>query len=257
MVTTAATWSIACVHFGAIPLNFLPANVIAIPLLPVYLSIAVFFLTMAAIGWQPDMLAKAIDGGHTLLCRWMQLWGGEEATSLKVDIPSATVWLWIAGIVLLAIFLNSRRKRAIALGGGALLLLSVAAVPASSAISKNSDAEPGIIFADTFRDIAVVTLEDGIEQTHIFPPQRVSALEVGGKSIVSIDCDPAGFNPARPLKCDYLIISKGFHGDTEGLKGKIIPKQIVFHSSLQRRREAKLKAQADSLGIPTLSLRRN
>lgn len=95
MVATAASWVLTSYYFSQIPLMFLPTNLLLLPLLPIYLGIAVIFVSFQCIGIEISWIGKILDYGYDFL-----LWtteklscGADFVINYQLPIWGVIVWL--------------------------------------------------------------------------------------------------------------------------------------------------------------------
>lgn len=112
-----------------------------------------------------------------------------------------------------------------------------------------------IVKNDTPSLTQILVRNQGKSETVTFRPGALSIKEIRGISIAMLDCNLPEDPPSETLKCRYLIISRGFGSDLSRLSGHIYADTIIIHQSVRRSRESYLMHEADSLGLPALSLR--
>ena len=112
-----------------------------------------------------------------------------------------------------------------------------------------------IVKNDTPSLTQILVRNQGKSETVTFRPGALSIKEIRGISFAMLDCNLPEDPPSETLKCRYLIISRGFGSDLSRLSGHIYADTIIIHQSVRRSRESYLMHEADSLGLPALSLR--
>lgn len=103
LVATASLWSLTSYYFGSHPTFFLLSNLIIVPLLPLYMAIAIIYLLMLALGWDLLILSGILDLFSSLLLNLTSSFGN---TSLDIKMPLISVFLWIGGMAAAAIALH-------------------------------------------------------------------------------------------------------------------------------------------------------
>ena len=251
LIATAGSWAITAYYFHTFPLLFIPANLLVLPLLPFYISAAILYLALYGVGINATFLENALDGSLSLLYRMLEWITDGGASALTFVISHWTVWLWLGGVVMIAIALHSsRRKMLFHLSGALLVIGAIVLIPFSSEANRRE-----MLICSDYYDIRMLVSDGGLESELKFIPGAVSRQNVLGKTLIALDCDASGFNPDSLIKCDYLIISKGFKGKLSDITDKFNPQTIVIHRSVFPKREKRLLAEADSLQIDSHSLR--
>lgn len=111
MTATAASWPLTSYYFSQIPLMFLPANVVLLPVLPVYISISAIFVILLCFGYESSLLLKILKGGYDLLLRATDFLSGGDAFVVKYQLPGWGVALWMALLVAFAIIIGIRHRK--------------------------------------------------------------------------------------------------------------------------------------------------
>ncbi|MDE7347813.1 MAG: ComEC/Rec2 family competence protein [Muribaculaceae bacterium] len=95
MIATAASWVLTSYYFSQVPLMFLPSNLLLLPILPIYLSIAVFFVTLLTLGIELDWIGSLLDHGYDLLLRsveWLSC-GTEFVIEYQTPLWGVAIWM--------------------------------------------------------------------------------------------------------------------------------------------------------------------
>ena len=108
MVATLASWVLISYYFSQIPLMFLPSNFILLPLLPVYLSLAVVFVVILSFGFEVGWIGRILDYGYDLI-----LYGTERlscGTEFVIDyqVPLWGVIAWLLMLAGIAVVLHGK-----------------------------------------------------------------------------------------------------------------------------------------------------
>lgn len=126
LIATFATWILTAYFFSSLPLLFLPANILILPLLPLYLSVAIIYLILHSIEIQFDFLATLIDSSYSGLLSLLNLISAHGEAVVRISPSLISVCLWLAGITVLAISVNTtRRKKILILSSTFILCLSI------------------------------------------------------------------------------------------------------------------------------------
>lgn len=251
LVANIATWCLSAFYFGKIPLLFLVANMIALPLLPAYLVAVAIYLTLHVTGLAPIWSDTIIDAFPRLLSQaLLKIGAGESAI---VFSPSAiTLLLWIAVITIAAVMINGKntllRKISLAVTATAFLI--------SLPLTADAGPKEGFIFNSHYDRISVITMHDSKENEITMPRKKLSVFTLMDQRIAVLDCDLKEYHPdAGKLHCDYLIIAGGCRQEMGDILKLIKCGKVVIHTSVRRARERRLTDDAIKAGIPLHSIR--
>lgn len=125
LVATLSTWIVTAHNFGTFPIMFLPANLIVLPLLPFYLSLAIIYLGLRLAGYESFLLGEVLDKGYDTLTGFLNLLSQNGSLTIGINPGIESVVLWLAGMMLIAIVLNSDRSGRWIIAGSSLLLISL------------------------------------------------------------------------------------------------------------------------------------
>ncbi len=112
MIATAATWAVSAYWFGKVPLGFMPLNLVAVPLLPYYVGVALAYLFLWKVGIEASWLRWLIDQGLDLLRKAAVELDGGGATVIDYTPSIWIVVLWLSVLAASAWFLSQRSIRA-------------------------------------------------------------------------------------------------------------------------------------------------
>lgn len=251
LVATLGTWVLVSYYFKKIPLMFLPVNIILLPLLPVYMSIALAYLALLLLGHDAAFLSGLLDGGYSLFVRiaeWMSAFG-ESVVTYRVQLP--VVIIWLLGVLLTGYALHRNRKRLAAVFGISMAVASLVLVPMLS-----SPEPDGIIFQKNYSGISVALYDSDNENIELLPRNTISRIIHKGNEIISVDCrnrlDTLASMVAKGKKAKrrYLILGSGFSGKSlQEIPDMGNFDKIILHSSLKRKMESKFLDEAARMGI--------
>lgn len=97
IVATVASLALTSYYFGQIPLMFLPVNVILLPILPLYLSLAVVFVGFLMIGIEVGWLVRILDHGYSIFLRSVETlsYGTEFVINYQIPLWGVAIWMLI------------------------------------------------------------------------------------------------------------------------------------------------------------------
>lgn len=108
IVATGASWVLISFYFSQIPLMFLPTNLILLPLLPIYLSIAVIFTLLLCMGLEIGWLGYALDGGFRIFMKTAEWLSGGTEFVIEYQIPIWGVVIWLIMMAAAAYAINRK-----------------------------------------------------------------------------------------------------------------------------------------------------
>lgn len=252
ITTVAATfgsWIISAYYFNSFPTAFLPANLIAVPLFPIYISVALLHIFLDAAGIDFGATAWILDNGLDLFRRLLSALSSELA-SLHVSVPGESVIMWLCGMVLVGLFIRVKRNKGMLYGGILSFMISLIFIP----LLGKSVPDGSFIIRNDYRDICIAGMISREEHVIKFPTGKTSALQIGGKHIIAIDNELS--RQKNTLPCDYLIVGGGFKGKLVDIIRIYGRPMLVIHPSVRRKREAVYLSEASRLGIAVHSIRR-
>lgn len=255
IATTFATWIVAAYYFGFVPLMFLPSNLLILPLLPIYVTAALIFMIVEAVGINLPLMARVLDFTMQLLHQFLETITGGSENVLHADVPLCSVFLWLGGILLLVFAIYGRRKKIPAIASGVALLCAVILIPV-----MKKPVEKGFIFCDTYSNVEIRVKKQHEEYSFSPPVNSISIHKIYDKKILSLDCPllPApekAVSNASPEDVDFIILTGSCGNSLEEISRQYRARKIIVHPSVRRKRELELMAEADSLSIPFHSLR--
>ncbi|MBD5369984.1 MAG: ComEC/Rec2 family competence protein [Bacteroides sp.] len=108
LTATGATWMLMGYHFGEVTADFLPANMIMLPLLPYYMGIGILHVILTALNLEIEalgaMLDKATEWAFALL-------EGFHGDTVPMAPQAGPTLLWCLGVLVFGMSLNRRRLR--------------------------------------------------------------------------------------------------------------------------------------------------
>lgn len=248
--TTAATfgsWILCAYHFHTFPMSFLPANLLILPILPVYMVIALIYFVISSFGLEIGAIGRLMDSGFSCITSFLN-WIG-QGNSFGINVRFEMVILWCIGICLIGFYLNIIKWRPFVYSGTIALLSVFIMIPVQSGNVKDGS----FILTDTYRDIGVMVKNGASEDRYNLKRGCISYIKIHDTGILSIDANPDGIQGLGGY--DYLIIASGYKGKMEALKEIAKNKQVVIHPSIRKKRESQLVAECVSLGLKCHSLR--
>ncbi len=251
-VAMAGSWHLTAYYFHSLPLFFLPMNLVAVPLLPLFILAGFGVVSLHWIGLDPSWLTAAVNYGFDFLRRLASLSGGATADDLW--LPAASLWLYTAFLIAAGVLVYTERKKTVA-SLCALLVLSVVTVITTVPVEIPPDR---IRISNSFGNMAIQQMRAGNTEIHFTRRSsvRIEPMATGGLLAV-VDCrrDILSRFEGRGLRCRYALVGRQYDGTVMDLCRAVgRPEIMIVSSQLSSRRSKALMCQCDSLGIRCHSL---
>lgn len=252
LVASFSCWMVCAFYFHRFSLLFLPLNILAVPLLPLYLLGAVFYVASFHLGLPFPLLGSALDSGFQLFQRAAEGLTSAGGTLSGIYPSGLSLALWLAGLGTLAYFLH--RGRAFR---RLWIPASVFALSVLSLIFFPTELPSGFILQRGSGEPSVMSYHRGNESLVSFSENVSSAAIVNGRSIVALRSDSPGGNTLTALpEADIIILCDGCRELPSPLPSLIKPGcRLVTHPSLHWRYERRILSDAADAGLPVHSLR--
>lgn len=243
IVATMATWVIVSNYFGIVPLLFLPANFILLPLLPIFMSISLIFFCSLLIGYEPDWLSRTVEALHKSFDYVVTLISSIDGCVIDFKASDLLVWLWIAGLFAFTFFIF-RKVRSIYYY--ILTVYFTLLVAGSRWISPQPS--DSIIFQNYHHQISIMVYSELNENSVVFPFRRISETTFGGNDILVVDSifdttqiESIAIANRQKYRGTYLIIGKNCKIDSfPQLPTPDYFTKILLHPSLKKSTEQKI-----------------
>lgn len=247
IVATFASWILTCYYFHSFPLSFLPANLIMLPILPIYLAFAILYLVLSAIGIPTGLLKFMLDKGYDGIDCVINFIGNNSAIEIWVGYDA--VIFWLIGLMLLALYLNLYKWKPMLIGGISLLTLAVMCI-----LLRDNTVKPGsFIVTDSYNSFTINVKTSNNEQSFDLPRYSNSEITIGNHKILALDSKMPSV--AKISACDYLIIGGSFKGDIKKAAEAVTPTAVIIHPSVRRKRESEYIETLHQSGFKVHSLR--
>lgn len=108
-----ASWVLVALYYNSVPVMFLPANVLLLPLLPIFVSFAIIYLVHLLILGDNHILSFVLDKFYDFYFGAATWLSASSKGVIHINPHPMTVVLWVSGIIFLAISLytNEKKKR--------------------------------------------------------------------------------------------------------------------------------------------------
>lgn len=254
LCATMASWALSAYYFGIFPLLFIPANIVALPLLPVYIVLALIYLLSCVCGYPFHFLGTTLDVMYHGLTHSLEWMGNGSATALDLNVSWMTVALWIGAVALLVIWLHAGKKKPILAAASTMAVAAVVLIP----FHADADSDQKFILQSRADNVQILIKNGTNVNTLRMATNAVSETRIANTRIISADCPIAGTGsvPVATLTsgCDYLVVTRSCTDDVSVLDSIFKPRVLVIHPSVRRDREQEMLHHADSLDITVHSL---
>ncbi len=247
LVATFGTWALVSYYFGIIPLLFLPANLLILPILPIYMGIAFVYVISLAMGCEVGILVFLLNKGYCLLDSITSFVSSVEGSVIFFRVSHIVVWLWLGGITVL-VTLMAQKRNIITIGYCLCGLLGVIAF--APVLSYPDDVS--MVFP-AYRSENLIYFYSGQEEKRMTLPQnKIGCWKYKNKYVVSIDSaisnrDLDQLLPKIVGKDDvaWLMICDGYRLDSIcHIPQRNLFDKIIIHPSVNKRIEKNLLRQA-------------
>lgn len=253
LVATLGTWVVVSYYFKRIPLLFLPVNFLMLPLLPIYLSLALIYTALCLCGIDLIFIAKMLDAGYGLFMTIAEKISAFGSATVEFQATLPMVVIWLVGVLVIGYAIRQRHKCAAWITEAGLFTASLAVIPLMTKEVNNC-----MIFQKKYSDISMALYDSDKETVTSFPRNAISRIRFKDNDIISLDCINHLDTIATMLMKDrsrkkYLILGSGFKNkkisDIPGLDGI---EKIILHPSLRKKKENEFLQEALDSGINKL-----
>ena len=251
VAATLGTWVVVAYYFGNVPVVFLPANLIILPLLPIYLILAIIFIILTAVGIRLIFLANILDYGFNAMTRIVGYITAEGQSALNFCPSLFSVAIWLGLTVALALLLNGNLKRLHGKWISAILFIFFVI---SVSFTSEAETEDGFIIQNGIGNVNILSRTSGKDTLYKLEKKAVSEINILGHSILSID-GSINYHPSLMAEYDEVIISGGCKEEIIEILSDLNTKKVIIHPSVRKKRESQIIQVIDSLGIEYHSIR--
>lgn len=129
LVASLSSWILSSYYFHRIALMFLPANIVAVPLLPLFVALVILYLSLWTIGCPVGLLGSVIDSGYEAFCLLVDKIASCSMVAEDFTVGLPTVLIWISALAAGGLFLNHQRTRRNMLVTIVLFAVAVVSIP--------------------------------------------------------------------------------------------------------------------------------
>lgn len=244
LIATFGTWTLVAYYFGNVPLLFLPANFILLPLLPWFVGVSILYVIFLTVGIDLSILSTFLDTFHHLFLGMADILSFSGAANLRLNMPLLSVVCWIAALFTAAITLYSSNRRNHKLN----LVLSSLFILTSLGflINYETDNTSSLKFKHSFTEMEAIYEDNNLKSNLKFPRNNISRVNAGKFNIIAIDqvVHPDSLENLYLInngQNHFLIAGPG--SDVNQLKNLIENSnfaKIILHSGIGKNKKAEL-----------------
>lgn len=248
MAATASSWVLCAYYFHSFSLIFLPANLIVVPLLPIYLFLSALYLLFYAMGFDFSFIADILNIGYSLFIDFIKTLNSFSSTIKDIHLSGLSVALWIVAVAVAGYTINHVKKGVKRLLPCPFFLASII----SMLVFPGKSIPEGFIIQKNPSALTLMTYRNGLDSLYTFPSGSIATANISNKQIASIDSYASeSILRSAVRNADYVILGRGTGADLYDLVDLILPElksgsKLIIHPSIHWRREKKLKEKISS-----------
>lgn len=244
LVASVCTWVLVAYYFTSVPLLFLPANIILLPLLPLFVGTGFFYVVMLTLGIDFSWISKILDFFYKIFIEGAAVLSLSGNSIVQLDLPVLSVIMWLLGILGIAYVLHTQlqKYKTIVTIFSSLLILSSILIPSLSSPSY----ENSLKFTYSFTKLEAKYQNSNNTTKLEFPRQNVSQTTLDQIHILTVDC-PLHSNSLQNLKITFPDKSKylflGSYADIDQMAqiiNEVDFKKIILHTSIGKNKKMEL-----------------
>lgn len=263
-LATSGSAALIAYHFGKLPLYFLPSNLIAAPVLPLFMLSGSLHTLLETYGITPHWLTMSVDFLSDILCGTATFFSKAPYSSVPVNASLTATLLWTLALPLGIVAAESAMRkitRRITASTAGIMLITAAVI--TFCFPANAETpEHGFIIQNVRSDVRITVLEKGEESVITIPERRDTTHTVCGKSIACVGTNRYSSKsrkphplPYSPQTCDILLIERSYNSNLSDLLRYFKPARIVTHAGVSSDIRISLKAECRKMSIPYYSIR--
>lgn len=253
LVATLATWVVTAYYFGQVPLSFLGANLILLPLLPIYIFLAIIYICFAACGVRIHILGEILDSTLNGSLNFLEWLTGTGKTSIDFHPSEISVALWILFLCFLGFLIIYKKKK---LWGG-ISLSCFCLFIFSLFFTGGNEIKNGLIVQRSGRDLRLLVRNNWIDETIKVNRHTISEFNHNGDWFLTLDTPADSIHSFSDRRYKAVIIAGNFKSEIGKTLEGISTELVITHPTLRQQREQEILHYADSLSIPRHSIREN
>lgn len=252
LVATFSSWLICAFYFHRFSLMFLPLNLIAVPLLPLFLVLSFCYIVLFIIGIDFVVFGKMLDSIFSGFVGLTENVTGISSAFGGLHPGAESVFLWVLGLVLLAYILNRNLRKKLVLIPVSLFVFALISLPLFSHRPVN-----GFILQKKHSARSIMVYDSSGERQLELPEGLNVSMRLHGKQILSIHSLEMTNEMLENVKNADIILVSGKQKELPSELAELIKPscKIVTHSSMHWRNEKNFIKSASEQNLSVHSLR--
>ncbi|MDE7380796.1 MAG: ComEC family competence protein [Muribaculaceae bacterium] len=249
IVTSLASWVLISYYFQRIPLLFLPANILALPFLPVYFFMATVYLLIAGItGIEIGIFRFVLEKSYLLFTNLTDTISAMDYGVLEFAIGGFSVLLWLAVLIAGGSAINFHKRKYI-VTTFVLTVIFMISLP----LCANPLPGDGFVILSSYPQIKMREYSGGREKDMTIPGTVNKEVRINEKRLLILDSE---YNESIGSDYDIILIAGGWHGNPEDIKELCNNVTVVLHPTIRKKRENLLIDVLEKNRIKVFSLRK-
>lgn len=262
LVTTVCSWTLISYYFNSVPLLFLPANLILLPILPLYIACGMLYVCLLNLGIDWMILARFLDTFTSIFVGSADVLSLSGKATLSYKIPIVSTVLWLVGIMVLGYILNSKQNNYKKISVGIVtvsILFSIVFLPTTI-----KDETLKLKFIHSFTKLEVHHYKDSELTKLEFNRNGISNMNLPNINILAIDNaiqqdSLQNLKNVNNIKTRILFVGIGASIEQIGeLINEASFSKIILHSNIGKNKKSELLSIVKDSEIDKIySLREN
>lgn len=246
------SWPLSACGFKTLPILFLPLNLIIIPLLPLFMTSSLVYLSLQSLNMSPGWMTNFLDWIYQCIADSAKWIASHDLAIIPVDLHTSVPCLYLLGIACMSYWLVSRSKRAFAASSIFLAASLCSTIFFSDKASTNS-----IEMRPVFNRCEILGHHNGKDHTNLMTDGQFECLRLNGNSIVWADRQLNKYynNSSKRFLCKILVLGPHYEGNLKDALKLLNPEQLILHAALASDKAQALSKEASETGIPVHDLK--
>lgn len=263
IIAVVGSWSISAYYFHSIPIMFLPVNVIVLLILPIYISLTMLHILLCSMGWDLTIIAYTLNIGYDFILYIADILSLGGTTFDDIWLSPISVFLYLATIIIIALYLSNRQKFSIIYPIALLAITTISFMFTPTDIPRD-----GFIIQNRWDSNLIRIYYNGKEDILRLKPYTTSSFCLYEQDIIYIDENTISRLERRrdriysmtdydtishPLphqsECDYIIIGRNYRGTIRHVTRHFSAQKIVLMPEIYDAKEHSLISEGESLKL--------
>lgn len=244
IVATVATWGLTAYWFGNIQLISLPANILVLPLLPLYMGSAILHIILCSIGITPDWIAFIINAQTDIIINIATFVSNSSIASIELPIRLITCLLFFLMLISLSLLVLVHKK----IYAVSSCLFFIFTIVSGIVFPSYKNKISGYIITNN-SGVIIRNYNAGKDSIITTIPQTTCSLHLHGDNILTV-CNKISSHSDSITSCDILVIGYGFSGKAKNLLQQTNPNTVVLANGLSVYRATEITEECNDRKIP-------